>query len=261
MEKRELEKKLTLYGEYLLKQSLIPQSKEVFYIIWLRRYFSNAHIWKDDNWEDKLAQYLISLNNDPKIASWQINQAEHAVRLFFQNFLSTKSNRHTRQNSSTSLDDNTRGFDREKIIEEMRQWLRVKQYARKTEKSYIGWCRRFVTYCRSCKSADENEKRIFVSPELVKNFLAQLVTKHNVSKSTQNQAFSSLLFLCRHIFKIDLKDMEKNLRPTTGKRLPVVFSPDEIKKLFPHLSGTSGLMLKLIYGRGLRLSECLSLHV
>ncbi len=261
MEKREIEKRLTAYGEYLLKQSLIPRGKEIFYIIWLRRFFFNAHNWKGDNWEDTLAQYLISLKNDPKIADWQINQAEHAVRLYYQNFLSQQQKQPPRHNFSTSPDNNTRWFDREKLVEEMRQWLQVKQYARRTEKSYLNWCRRFINYCRSCKATMENERLIFVSPELIKNFLAQLVTKDNVSKSTQNQAFSSLLFLCRHVLKIDLEDMEKNLRPKTGKRLPVVFSPDEIKNIFSHLSGTSGLMLKLIYGGGLRLTECLRLRV
>jgi integron integrase len=100
-----------------------------------------------------------------------------------------------------------------------------------------------------------------VSPELIKDFLARLATQHKVSKSTQNQAFSALLFLCRNVLHVELKDMEKNLRSKQGKKLPVVLSPEEVKRLLYHVTGTNSLMLRLIYSGGLRLSECSRLRV
>ena len=82
-----------------------------------------------------------------------------------------------------------------------------------------------------------------------------------MAKSTQNQAFSTLLFLCRNVLKIDLSDMESNLCAKVGKKLPVVLTPVETKKLLALVSGTNGLIFHLIYSTGLRLSECGRLRV
>jgi integron integrase len=96
---------------------------------------------------------------------------------------------------------------------------------------------------------------------LIKDFLARLATQQKAAKSTQNQAFSALLFLCRNVLHLELHDMEKNIRSRPAKKLPVVLSPVEVKQLLSFVSGTNGLILRLIYSAGLRLSECTRLRV
>jgi len=138
--------------------------------------------------------------------------------------------------------------------------MRIKHYAYRTEQTYLSWCKRFFNYSRECKGVGENGG-IIITAELIKDFLAQLASRNKASKSTQNQAFSALLFLCRNVVHVELHDMEKSLRAKAGKKLPVVLSPAEVKQLLGHISGTTGLILRLIYSAGLRLSECARLRV
>jgi site-specific recombinase XerD len=138
--------------------------------------------------------------------------------------------------------------------------MRIKHYTYKTEQSYLSWCKRFFHYSGECNRSNQ-DGFVSVSPELIKDFLAHLATHLKASKSTQNQAFNALLFLCRHVLHIELKEMEKNLRSKIGKKLPLVLSPMEIKKLLSFVLGTTGLILRLIYSSGLRLSECGRLRV
>lgn len=97
--------------------------------------------------------------------------------------------------------------------------------------------------------------------EMVRDFLASLVMTENVSASTQNQAFNSLLMFFRLVFNQELGDLKHALRARVGKKLPVVLSPEETKRLLQAVEGTTGLMLKIIYGSGLRVNECCSLRI
>jgi integrase len=83
----------------------------------------------------------------------------------------------------------------------------------------------------------------------------------NVSASTQNLAFNSILMFFRLVFNQDLGDLKNTVRARTGQKLPVVLSVDETKKLLESVKGTTGLMLKIIYGGGLRVNECCSLRI
>ncbi len=97
--------------------------------------------------------------------------------------------------------------------------------------------------------------------DLVRDFLAYLVLKRNVSASTQNLAFNSILMFFRLVFNKDLGDLKNTVRARTGKKLPVVLSVEETKKLLDSVEGTTGLMLKIIYGGGLRVNECCRLRI
>ena len=94
-----------------------------------------------------------------------------------------------------------------------------------------------------------------------KAFLTYLATRRRVSASTQNQAFSALLFLYRNVFEVELQGMGDTLRARRGRRLPVVLSMDEVAAVFGQLEGTLGLMIELLYGAGLRLNELVQLRV
>lgn len=257
--KNEIEQRLTVYGDFLLKRSMVAPGKEQFFVSWVRQYFNEESSFQGSTWEEKLPQYLEKLIAAPRIAPWMVDQADQAIRLYFQNFYAAEKN--------TSIKDTTANgtagpdlFDSEKVLNDLKEWMRLKHYAYKTEQSYLNWCRRFFNYSRECSGGPEGAN-VAVSPQLIKDFLVHLATNGNVAKSTQNQAFSGLLFLCRHVLHIELKDMETNIRSKVGKKLPLVLSPMEIKRLLAHVSGTSGLILHLIYSSGLRLSECARLRV
>jgi site-specific recombinase XerD len=122
------------------------------------------------------------------------------------------------------------------------------------EKIYLGWVRQYLGYCRERNPLPELNAPC--SPDLIRDFQAHLAMQKNVAASTQNQAFNSLLTFFRLVFNTELGDLKNAVRARTGHRLPVVFSPDEIRQLFKQAQGTIGLMLKLIYGGGLRVNEC-----
>ncbi len=259
MDRKQIEYLLGAYGDFLLKHDMVDPGKEKFFVIWMRRYLRMEPSLKGMNWEDKLAQYLSILSRDVNIDPWQVDQAGQAVRLYFNNFYTVPQNPQpsaTQQLKYTEKD----WVDPKQAMRDLKEWLRIKHYAYKTEQSYMNWCKRFFIFSQECNCVHGNNW-VAVTPELIKDFLARLASRQKVAKSTQNQAFSALLFLCRHVLHIELNEMEKNLRSRTGKKLPVVLSPVEVKQVLSHVSGTTGLILHLIYSSGLRLSECSRLRV
>ena len=259
MNKYEIEQRLSSFGDYLLRRQLVAPGKEKFFIIWLRRYLTEAPALKGRSWEDKLPLFLEHLSRNPQIAPWQVDQAEQAVRLYSFNYFAEQKKAVGKSTAGASGENISR-FDSRQALADVREWMRIKHYAYKTEQSYLSWCSRFFTYSQECRGVDESG-HIEVSAELIKDFLARLATQRKAAKSTQNQAFSALLFLCRNVLHLELHDMEKNLRARPGKKLPVVLSPAEVKHLFSFVTGTTGLILRLIYSSGLRLSECARLRV
>ncbi len=260
MDKRELEQRLTAYGNYLITQSLVSPGKEQYFVYWVRRYFHAEASLNGRSWDEKLPQFIDQLAGQPRIASWQLEQAEQAVRLYFQNYCKTQQAAVRSTGNSQKLPEQSQWFDADQTLAELKEWMRIKHYAYKTEQSYMNWCKRFFYYSRECKGVNQ-AGRISVTPELIKDYLAHLAIKDKVAKSTQNQAFSALLFVCRHILHIELKDMEKNLRSRVGKKLPVVLTPTEVQTVLGYLNGTTALMLKFIYSSGLRLTECTRMRV
>ena len=141
-----------------------------------------------------------------------------------------------------------------KLLELVKQELRLLNYAYNTEKAYCDWIRRF------CKFHSFKHPREMGAKE-VKEFLADLALDKNVAASTQNQALSGLLFLYRNVFDLDRVGLEETPRAKTSKRVPVVLREMETEKVINCLSGVYKLMLSLIYGAGLRKTECLRLRV
>jgi integron integrase len=88
-----------------------------------------------------------------------------------------------------------------------------------------------------------------------------LALRQRVAASTQNQAFNALLFLCREILNIELRDIDKAVRAKRGVRLPVVLSVDEVRKLIEAAAGKDRLFIQLVYGTGMRLMEAVRLRV
>lgn len=141
-----------------------------------------------------------------------------------------------------------------KLLEQMREKLRVKHYSIRTEEQYLQWVRRFILFHR------KRHPRDMGGPE-VEAFLSRLATHGHVSASTQSQALSALLFLYRVVLEVELPWMDNVVRAKKPRRLPSVLSRDEVRRVLDRMDGIYGLMARLLYGSGMRLMECCRLRV
>jgi integron integrase len=141
-----------------------------------------------------------------------------------------------------------------RLLEEVRETIRLKHYSIRTEQAYLHWIRRYILF------NGKRHPRELGAPE-VTAFLSDLAIKGNVAAATQNLALNSVLFLYRDVLRIELPWLNEVQRAKKSQRLPVVFTRDEVKRLLAQLEGTSWLMVALIYGGGLRLLECARLRV
>ena len=116
------------------------------------------------------------------------------------------------------------------------------------------WIKRYLHYCVDRKMESEESSS-------VKLFLTYLAVEEKVAGGTQNQAFNSILFLFRNVFKKKLEDIKDTVRAKNKVNLPVVLSIDEVKLLFEQVAGTRRMILELIYGAGMRVSELTRLRV
>ena len=141
-----------------------------------------------------------------------------------------------------------------KLEEQIRTQIRVDHYSKRTEESYITWIKKFIRYHHLRHPKDLNEGH-------VKSYIEFLATKHDVAAATQNQALAALIYLYKKIINRPL-NLQNSINFTTkSPKLPVVFTKDEINKIFLKMNGISLLIAKLLYGTGMRLMEALRLRV
>ena len=148
----------------------------------------------------------------------------------------------------------TDGALQPRLLDQLRDRIRLKHYSIRTEGVYVDWVKRFIWF------HDKRHPRQMGKEEL-EAFLTHLAVKGKVSASTQNQAKSALLFLYREVLGVDLPWLENVEQAKAPKRLPVVLTPEEAKAVLAKMSGTYGLMGRLLYGCGMRLMECVRLRV
>lgn len=141
-----------------------------------------------------------------------------------------------------------------RLLDQLRQALRALHRSPRTQKAYVSWVRRFVLFHNKRHPGELGEKH-------VEQFLSWLVEKKHVSASTQNQAKCALLFLYRYVLDNPLGWIEGIKLAHRPRRVPVVLTRDEVRSVLNQLVGPSWLMASLLYGAGLRLSECCTLRV
>jgi integron integrase len=141
-----------------------------------------------------------------------------------------------------------------KLLDRVRATLRSRHYSPRTEEAYVRWMLRFIRYHRLRHPAE-------MGPREITDFLSALASRGRVSSSTQNQATSALLFLYREVLGIDIGWLDDVVRAKASRRLPVVLSRDEVRRILGRMQGTPALMAQLLYGAGLRLLECCRLRV
>ena len=141
-----------------------------------------------------------------------------------------------------------------KLLDQVREVIRMKHYSIRTEQSYVDWIKRYIFFHNKRHPADMGEDEI-------RSFISDLASKKSVAASTQTVALSALLFLYREVLKKDLPYIEGIERAKRPERLPVVFTQSEVKEVLARLDGVNYLIATLLYGAGLRLMDALRLRV
>ena len=256
MENNELE--YTRFGEYLLAHQLAPEKHARYYVGWVRKFMTGGPHNPQFTLTERIDQFLADMQHTGRFEAWQVNQAEKAIRLYFNNFQGHSEWHKTETLRIAPTSDGT--TNRLEAIRACRQTLRLKHYSNRTEQTYVAWINRFFDYLLSTHH-DSTAGMVRITEEGVKNFLAHLATKLRVAASTQNQAFNALLFLCRDILNMPSHNLQEGVRAKRGTRLPTVLSPKEVSMLLSKMSGTAKLMAELLYGGGLRVMECCHLRI
>ena len=143
---------------------------------------------------------------------------------------------------------------RPKLLDRVRATMRLNRYSPRTEAAYIDWIKRFIRF-HGVRHPQE------MGADEVKAFLGHLATEMNVAASTQNQAFSALLFLYKDVLKQRLPWIDDIVRAKRPAKVPVVFTQEEARTVLSKMTGTVRLMAHLLYGSGLRVMECVRLRV
>ena len=141
-----------------------------------------------------------------------------------------------------------------RLLDQVREAIRLRHYSIRTEQAYTDWIKRFILF------HGKRHPREMGAAE-VERFLTHLAVEGRVAASTQNQALSALLFLYREVLKVDLPWLGEMTRAKRPGRLPVVLTVEEVRRVLARIDGQQGLMADLLYGAGLRLLECVRLRV
>jgi integrase len=140
-------------------------------------------------------------------------------------------------------------------MDQVREVLRVKHYAIRTEQAHCDWVKRYVGFHQMRARED-----LFPGAEKVELFLSDLAVNGHVAAPTQNQAFNALLFLYGQARHQPFENVQA-VRADRSVRVPAVLTPEEVKQVLAALAGTPQLVARLLYGSGLRLLEGLRLQV
>jgi integron integrase len=141
-----------------------------------------------------------------------------------------------------------------RLLDRVRNAIRIRQYSPATEKAYVGWVRRFILFHEKRHPAEMGKLEI-------EAFLSYLAVERKVSASTQNQALQAILFLYRHVLEIELPWLDEVVRAKPRRRVPVVLSRNEVRLIIKNTPPAQRLPISLMYGAGLRVAECLRLRV
>ena len=141
-----------------------------------------------------------------------------------------------------------------KLLDQIRHVLRLKHMSIRTEEAYVGWVRRFILFHDKRHPKD-------MGAEEIRAFLVYLAVQDKVAASTQNGALNALVFLYRHVLKQPFPELGEIERAKRPRRVPTVFTTEEVTAVLAQFTGVYWLMASLLYGAGLRLMECVRLRV
>lgn len=227
---------------------------------WLRYYLDFCHKYGHGYLDKQSLGLFTEKLKDKGQRSSQIEEASCAVRLYYRmagetdGRLSPPACEPEITSKTPPASTQSKGASWVDELIKLREEIRVRHYSAKTLSSYYGWARKFQTFVRSKSPAllDTND---------VKRYLTWLAMEKDVAASTQNQAFNALLFFYRHVLGREFGKVDGVVRAKRRKYIPVVLSREEIDTVISKLEPPFDLVVKLLYGCGLRISECLELRV
>ena len=249
----------------LLRQKRIPQNHHSYYVLDVE-YFMSAFPKRalSSLSQDEIEAYLKS-KLETQLESWQKIQLIEAIQLLLVEVADTRAARYVdwaywreRVMGDVSTPTNRplrqeRSGVNAQWLDELTRKIQAKNYSIRTEKTYLNWVKQFDFFLRGRKF-DE------VTPRDVEAFLSYLAIDRKVSKSTQNVALNSVVFLMREVLNRPPDDYGFS-HAKRDRRLPTVLSKAEVKKLLEHAPENFSLMIGLMYGTGMRLMECVRLRV
>ena len=242
---------LEKFEHYLTSMNIVPKQQIQFYCKWINQFLNLELRNPELSDQDKIISWISKVSRNDDIKDWQVQQAEEAVKIYLEWRLTDG----IEEFSDSRLDENLNQMTVGKVLNKTKELIRLRHYSYRTEGTYLDWINRYINYGRDHKAS-------LRSPGTLKAYLTYLAMERKVAKATQSQAFNALLFLFREVLKIDVSKMRKVVRAKRGPKLPVVLAEDEVRRLFANTSKTSSaLMLKIVYGGGLRVSELTRLRV
>lgn len=145
-------------------------------------------------------------------------------------------------------------MDKPRLLDQVRDALRVRHYSIRTEASYLQWIKRFILFHHKRHPLEMGEQEITA-------FLTHLAVDKHVAPSTQNQALAAILFLYKEVLEQELDWMDGIVRAKRPTRIPEVLSPEQVSRLLGQIEGMHQLIARLLYGTGMRLMEAVRLRV
>lgn len=263
----------------VLEELQVPLKYHSFYAQWVRLFFNRMlgdRKRSDLGWRE-IEAFLADLSKRDQVASWQLLQAQEALTLYYEQFRgiplesggkgSPAEGRRTEERiplprapltvqpvSVPQRKENNAKVDWKALQQAVRETLRLKHYAYRTETTYMHWIRRFVKY-------HDERKPSTMGASDIHAFLSHLAVNLDVAASTQNQALNAIVFLYRDVLKREAGDFQDFQRARVRRRLPVVLSRPEVNRLLSRMEGVDALIAVLLYGTGMRISEALRLRV
>ena len=228
------------FEDFLISVGKVPKIQIKYYLIWVSNYNSYFLHHKGCNIRD----FLDSLKS--VYQEWQVEQAGKAINLY-------------KYYKNTCIDElpeklNTSPSNWYDVRNKIKESCKYQHKSYSTEKSYLYWIKTFEKYLNG-KNPDE----LYESD--VKNFLTFLAVQKGIADSTQKQAFIAVLYLFRNVLFKEISNLNNVIKSSKYKKLPLVLSKTEISLILDQMHGIYKTMTEMIYGGGLRLSECLSLRV
>ena len=230
-----------------------PDSKMKWYLIWARRFAAHLadrpiHLATHEDAEG----FLTTLASFPRIFGWQVEQATDALTILLGSLFGQAWTRTIRIPVLPPPPDVPLP-KREEPADRLRYAIRCRRYPIRTEESCVFWVNRFLAFCRDADGGQDAGS--------VRAFLEHLVVSERMSASTQGLALNALVFHFKHVIEAQFGDLGEFQRSKRPRKLPVVLSREEVRRLLDAVDDMHRLPGALLYGGGMRLMKAIRLRV
>ncbi len=252
-----------------LIKNRVSSEKHNLFRKWLRYYIDFCYKYGQDSKNTESLPHFINKLREKKQSREHQKQAYDAILVYYGMFglhpdWYKKSSPENRVDKEViAVHEETVSYNKKQVVSD-NNWksvyarlsdeVKVRHYSPKTFKAYSTWVGKFQGFVKS-RALEQ------ISTEDVKKFLTFLAVEQHVSASSQNQAFNSLLFFFRNILKKEFGKIDGVVRAKRKPYIPVVLSRQEIDLILEKLRYPYDLIGKLLYGCGLRLSECMNIRI